>query len=106
MDLDVQMNGGQTASKAHLSRATFAMSKHITTLRRNQLAHITHSKQPHLGLAAQLKLITLIPLIPSALLVGNCLTVARVGIIIISLDHGIICFRLIISHQANQDLIV
>ena len=55
------------------------------------LEFITIIKLQLLGQAQQSLQATQILLTLSALLVGNCLTVARVGIIMISLDHGDIC---------------
>ena len=61
------------------------------TLRICRLGHITISKQlPSVPVDLSRPKMQML-LILSALLVGKCLTVARVEIIMISLDHGDIC---------------
>ena len=60
------------------------------TMRTKKMERITTSRQQLPVLAVRLRPKILFPLTLSVLLVGNYLTVARVGIIMINLDHGII----------------
>ena len=85
---------GMTDQQNHASRTH---QKHSTMKPKLSASIILTKQQAQDQLIVRLQLNTLLYLIPSVLLAGNCLTVARVGIIMISLNHGIISLRPILS---------
>ena len=91
MGMVAQMSGtGQSPMRGMVARIKLVRleSKKLMMVRIWKLVPTIISKLQALVLAHQLLLKTPIFPILSALLVGSCLTVARVGIIMISLNHG------------------
>ena len=105
MEMAVQMNGAQMVKEDQPSHANQGWLTMVMVKVRKMVLSII-SKHQLLAQAEILLIKTQMFLILSVLLDGNYLTVSRVGIIIIRLNHGSIFLKGMASSMARQALTI